>query len=142
MAAIATHEDVAARLARTLTEAQQQQATAVIASVTGLIGDTTGLTVDEVEALSPVPETLKALAVDKAVLLVDNPGGLAAFTETLGAHTYSGTYPRAADIGIFLSADERRRVRRAVGGTGFLSVGLETPYSGVDSDADELELPL
>jgi hypothetical protein len=130
MAPIATSEDVTDRLGRDLTNAEQAQAVAVIATVTGLIADAADLTAADVESLDPVPETFKALCVEKAVTTVGNPLGLAAQSEQLGAHQTSSTFQRSNDGGVYLSAQEERRVRRALKRTSFTAVTCETPYSG------------
>lgn len=113
----ATYSDVEARLARALTAAEQTAATAVIASVTGLITEECGKAdvTDWADDLNPVPETLKSLCVEKAIAAISNPRGAASESVRLGAAERSTTYPRAGDIGIFLSDEERLRARRAVG---------------------------
>ncbi len=117
MADLATAADVAARLGRELTVEETDAADAAIATVTGLIAEAVNKPTSWADTLSPAPETLKALCVEKAIGIIANPENLASTAETLGAFSDSRTFPRAADIGIFLSADERRRVRRAVFGT-------------------------
>lgn len=129
--AFATYSDVATRLARTLTTAEQNQATAVIAAVTGLITEEVGKAdvANWAATLSPVPETLKSLCVEKAVAVISNPRSVASESVRLGAAERSSTFPRASDIGIFLSDEERLRARRAVGAP---TAGTSRPRSVVD----------
>lgn len=138
---LATADDVAARLGRDLTPAEITQAEAAIAATTGLIATEVGLTAVEVVAINPRPGYLKTLCVEKAVAVIVNPHGLAASSEQLGQWQHSETYPRAADIGLFLSDGERRRIRRAVRGGAFQATSFETPYSGTALD-DEPDLVL
>lgn len=134
--AFATDDDVATRLGRVLTSAEEAQATAVIATVTGLIADAAGRDGDWATALSPVPETLKALCVEKAVGAIVNPSNLAAQSETLGAASRSQTFPRSGDVGVFLTDAETRLVSWAVYGT---NSGTASPESMVDRVIDLAE---
>jgi hypothetical protein len=132
MSPIAAAEAVKDRLGRELPPDETTQATAIIATVTGLIADTLGTTTDAVEALDPVPTTFITICVEKAALIITNPTGLASESEQLGSYQHSMTYQRANDIGIYLSDDEQRRVRRAAKRSSFVPVTLHTPYSGDD----------
>lgn len=127
--AFATTTDVETRLGRGLTSAESALAAAVITSVEGLIAEALGKDQDWIDALDPVPTTLSQLCIEKAVALITNPEGAASVSETLGAYSNSTTFPRAADIGIFLSRDEVARVRQAVSG---LSRGTARQASVVD----------
>lgn len=119
--AFPTYTEVATRLGRTLTTAEQAIATAVIGSTTGLIAEAVGRDSDWAGDLDPVPQTLSELCIQKAIGAITNPSGVASHSETLGAYQHSETFPRAADIGVFLSPDERARVRRAVYGSSIAS---------------------
>lgn len=106
---------------RPLTDAQRTAAEAAIRATTGLIAEAVGKTQDwvaELVAEDAVPTTLQQLCIQKAIGLVANPEGLASMSKTLGAFSSSRTFPRSADIGIFLSDAELARVRRAVYGLG------------------------
>lgn len=113
--AFATHADVATQLGRTLTSAEQNQATAVIGRVEDLILEAAGRDDDWAAALEDVPATFTQLCVDKAIATITNPSAVASQSETLGEYQHSETFPRAADIGVRLSPDERREARRAAG---------------------------
>lgn len=114
--AFATPADVAVRLGRELTDAEEAFAEAVIGDVTGLIADHLGLDDDWAAALDPVPRVFKTLCVEKTILVGSNPNGLSSRSETLGAYAESESFRREAG-GIQLSDDEERRVRRAYFGT-------------------------
>lgn len=116
MNTFATAGDVAARLGRTLTTDEQNQATAVIGTVSGLILEAVGRDDEWADDLDPVPVTFKAVCVEKVVSILANPDGLASLSKTLGSFTHSATFPRAADIGIFLSPLEVAAVRTALSG--------------------------
>lgn len=120
MAAIATSADVAARLGRDLTASELGIVDAILPSIFGLFADATGKTVAQLEEGDYL--LLKTVAVEKALQIVNNPRGLASMSQQLGAEQRSETYPRASDVGIFLTDDEERRIRQVVFGTGSASV--------------------
>lgn len=115
--AFAAHSDVATRLGRDLTSKEQSQATAVIATVEGLIAEAVGRDTNWAAGLSPVPATLKTLCVEKAVLAIVNPHAVASQTESLGEYSRAEVFPRSSDVGIQLSHDEGMRCRAAVYGS-------------------------
>lgn len=140
----ATPADVATRLGRALSAAEQVLATQVIESVTGQIADAVDRDAAWAAALDPVPKTLKTLCVEKVIIVGTNPNGLAAESEDLGAHSYSRTFQRSNDVGIFLTENEKRLAREAVYGT---LAGSSSPRSMIDRiqdlnesrDVDEVE---
>lgn len=111
--AFASAEDVAERFPRDLTVDEEVIADAVIASVTGQITDAVDRDSGWAAALDPVPETFKALCVEKAISAISNPMNVASESETLGAWSRSQTFPRLQDVGALLTAAEERRVRQA-----------------------------
>lgn len=111
----ATTTDVATRLGRDLTDAERAQAQ-------GALEDTAGLMRVEADKdddwmPDPVPATLKAMSIQKAVAALINPNNVAATSRTLGAFSESLTFQRSQDGGVFLSEEEGRRVRLAVYGS-------------------------
>jgi hypothetical protein len=131
--AFATQEDVEIRLGRVLSEAEGFQADAVITTVTGLIADAVDRSAAWAADLDPVPETLRALCVEKAIGAIANPSNLASESEQLGAHQRSHTFPRAGDVGLFLTDAEQRRSREAVYGA---TTGSSSPRSMIDRVTD------
>lgn len=140
-AGFATADDVAARLGRELADNEQDQATLVIAIVTGLITDVVSEDAEWATDLDPVPTTYRALCIEKAVSALSNPESLAATTERLGHHEEGRTFSRSRDGGIVLTSAEERSIRKTYRQHRRSSVTLETPYS--PSTIDDLpELPL
>lgn len=115
--AFATAEDVATRLGRDLSAAEEALAEYVIDSVTGEIVDAVDQDADWATALTPVPSVFKTLCVEKVVVVGTNPNGLASESKTLGQASQSRTYQRSNDDGIFLTDSEKRKVREAYYGT-------------------------
>lgn len=115
-------EAVGVRLGRTLTDAEAETATAVIASVTGLIAEAVGKAADWVA--SPVPATFSVLCVEKAVGAIVNPAGLSSEMEQLGQYQHQAGYPEGSAI--CLTDAEGRQARKALYGT---NVGSASPDS-------------
>lgn len=115
--AFAVANDVATRLGRSLTTAETSLCTQTIEAVTAQIIDEVDRTAAWAAALSPVPGVLKTLCVEKCVVAIANPNGLAAESETLGQHSHSRTFQRTSDVGVFLTENEKRLARLAVYGT-------------------------
>ena len=143
---LATAADVAVRLGRSLTAAETAMAEQVIAAVTGQIVDAVDRDAAWADGLDPadVP-VLKALCVEKVIVVGTNPNGLAAESEALGAHSHSRTFQRSNDAGMFLTDQEQRLCRSAVYGT---LTGSSTPRALEDRltdlregrDVDEVEV--
>ena len=127
--AFATSDDVAARLQRTLTSAEQAAATAAIADVTGQIVEAVDRDAAWAAALVDVPATFKAICVEKALAAITNPLGVAA--QALGAASY--TFRRNSDGGVLLTDSDERRVRRAWFGT---ATGTARTRSAIDDVLD------
>lgn len=105
--AFATTADVETRLGRSLTTAEEAMAEQVIDTVTELIVEIAGKAEEDLTA-----SYFQALCIDKVLLIGANPNGLASESETLGDHTYSKTFPRNSDDGLFLTEREEHTVRR------------------------------
>lgn len=133
--AFATASDVATRLGRALTDDETDQATAAIVTVTGLIVEAVYQDDAWAAALDPVPTTLSTICIEKAISVIANPTNIASGSETLGAHQVSQTYPRSSDVGVFLSAGERTRARRAVYGSQITDVRTPTELEDFLEDA-------
>lgn len=109
-------------MGRELTDSERETAEFILDVVSQAIAE-------EFDVPEPAPSVVKMVCVEKVVGALNNPQGLATFSEQLGSYQRSGTFPRAADIGIFLSEQDRRAIRRAVGSI-FKAIRLATPYSG------------
>lgn len=108
----ATTAEVAARLGRALTSAEQTQVSEVLVGVGGLLHEAAG----KPAAWDPVPPPplFKTLSVEKAVGVIANPLSLASESEQLGAYQRSQTFQRGMDVGIFLTEHEEQLVADAV----------------------------
>ncbi len=105
--ALATTDDIATRLGRSLTEPEEALSELTIELTQGLILEVAGT--DEPD---PVPAYYRALCIEKTINVGANPNGLAAESESLGAWSHSQTFQRAGDIGIFLTEREEFQIRR------------------------------
>lgn len=119
--AFATTQDVADRMARTLSDAEDAAAELVIEVVTGLIATEAGQNAAWADELEPVPAYLRALCIEKATGVIANTENLANYSRTLGAYSESKTFPRSTDGGIVLTEAEGRMVRAAVYGSAIAS---------------------
>lgn len=129
----ATPDDVATRLGRELTAAEETFAAGVIADVTGLIADAVDKDGEWAEALDPVPQTLKSLCVEKVVRVAANPSALQRRSEQLGAYQVSEDYSTGSAYGVCLTDAEELRARRAVYGA---STASSSPRSLIDRIQD------
>lgn len=127
----ATAAHVSTRLGRDLTDAETDQVESVIEIVDGLIRDAVDRDADWDP--DPVPAALKELCIQKAISAIANPQNVAAYSESLGAHSYSTTFQRSQDGGLFLSEAEGRACRLAVYGT---NAGSGSSRSMIDRSID------
>ena len=78
---------------------------------------------------------MKALAIDKSVVAITNPGGAETTSETLGAYRYTQGFTTDANGAVALTDAEERRVRRAVYGTNVAAPRLNSVLDDVyDTD--------
>lgn len=132
----ATIADITGRLGRDLTAAEADQVDVLLELASDLLNEAVGQDRDWAEALTDVPAPLRTITVEVVARVLLNPAGVASVTETLGAYSHTERFDGAAvaGLGLFLTADEERRARRAVNGATFSAVTLETPYSGSSGD--------
>lgn len=120
----ATTENVAVRLGRPLTAAEEAMSQQVIDDVTGLIAEACGKDSDWITDLDPVPTSFRVLCVEKALAVGGNPNQLRSHSQVLGARQDSRTF-RDGD-GVFLTDEEQRMVRAIVNagaGSAWVEVG-------------------
>lgn len=129
--AFATNVDVATRLGRDLTDAEEATVDSVLDSVDGLIRDAASKDADWTP--SPVPTTLSELSIQKAIQALANPNSLASESKEIGAWSRSQTFPRSSDGGVFLTDAEARLVRFAVYGTNRATVMAGSIFEESDS---------
>jgi hypothetical protein len=136
--AFAKASDVEKRIGRALTDLEKGVAESAISTVTGLIIDCVDRDQAWADALDSVPAALTGLCVEKALGAVSNPLNLASESETLGAYSNSQTFPRSADVGVFLTPFEERIVSRAIYGT---TTGSSVPKGMFDREIELAESP-
>lgn len=119
--AFATVSDIAIRMGRDLTAAEEGQASLLLTFVTNLIAGEVNKTAEWAATLSPIPTRLRVVAIEATVRVLQNPLAVRSVQEQLGAHSQSRSY---ADVsaGLQLTDQECRDVRRAVHGSGTASV--------------------
>jgi hypothetical protein len=124
-----TVADVATRLGRDLTDAEQGTVAMLCELVTSEMAAAADKDAAWLAALTEVQPPLRVIAIDVVTRLMRNPTGLSSTSETLGAYSYTqrfaGDGESASVGGMALTAREERRVRRLILGT---SVGtIEVP---------------
>jgi hypothetical protein len=129
---LATTAEVATRMGRALTAAEQATAAQLLATLDAIVVEEAGKTLDWLEDLEEVPLQLQQLAIEKVKALLENPQGLAAESKGLGQYTRSRTYRRQGDGGgeLWLTPAEGSLVRRVVWGQG--APASSTPRSLID----------
>lgn len=148
--AFATSAEVKIRLQRDLTSDETALVNQIITSVEGLIIEAVDRDQDWADGLTTPPATLKVLCIEKALAAIVNPAGLVAQSEQLGQYQHTDTFQRPEDgatVGVFLSPDERRRVRKAVYGTNVSQARMKSiidpafPLTAEDLQEDNDRLP-
>ena len=113
--AFATSTDVATRLGRELTSAEEEQADLLLDMATASIANAVGKDDEWAEDLSPVPEILRGFCIELTCRAMANPQGLFSKSETIGSYSYTNSFNRDTPSGLSLSPLEQRVLRKAVG---------------------------
>jgi hypothetical protein len=113
--AFATTQDVAARLGRELTEAEDEQAEYLLDAATSVVAEALGRDDAWADALDPVPTIVLVYTVELVVRAMGNPQGAASVQETLGQYSHSVRYDPGT-AGMVLTDLETLRLRRGVNG--------------------------
>lgn len=120
--AFATTSDVAARLGRALTSAEEDQAEALLDAAQATIE----VVIDRAEAdLDTVPDVCGSVCVSMVLRGMANPHGFASDTESLGAYSKSQTYGRDSGSELTPTQAETLILRRAVYGKTTASSKME-----------------
>ena len=112
-----THTDIATRLGRSLTTAEQAQADLLLEQAIAAIADACGKDDDWSDNLTPIPAALAGVVIEVVARTLAVPIGVRSTSETLGQHSYSEAYPDQLAGGLQLTDVEVRRVRRIVFGS-------------------------
>jgi hypothetical protein len=119
--ALASSEDISARLGRALSE-QEETSTVVylLEAASAVMEEAAERTAAELEALDPFPPLLRFVTVELVCRSIFNPGALYSYQEKLGAYSYVTRYRSLREDGtsdLVLTKTEELLVRRAVNGT-------------------------
>lgn len=129
--AFATADNVADRLGRKLSDAENGSAEFLIDAATSLVADAVDRDEAWAEALDPVPKVLRLIVVEATCRALNNPAGLDSLQESLGDHSHTQTFRRGADAaGLLLTKPERELARRTVLGAGLTT--MRTPPAGCE----------
>jgi hypothetical protein len=114
---LATIHDVAKRLGRALTEAEEGQVDYLIDAATAVVQEAI-----EIDVPEPVPKVLRVACVELITRAITNPAGLVSESKTLGSYTHtrgfrSHSAAAKTPTGMELTALEEQMVRRAVAPT-------------------------
>lgn len=124
-------EEVETRLARALTGAEAARAEARIVDVSGEVYNLVGEDAfhDSGGGLD-VPDVVVAVVCDAVIRLVENPRGLTG--ETIGDYNWQANHARGGGL-LYLTAAERRTVRRAAGlaAVGTIALQGDLPVGGL-----------
>lgn len=112
-ALFATVDDVRVRLGyASMTGVQEAQARLALELASGLILEEVGKDQEWADALSPVPVAFRAVAIEVAVRVLNNPSAVDRMTKTIGAVSWSGDFGSA---GFGLTEAEKGMLAVAVG---------------------------
>lgn len=129
--AYATLQQLAARVPGGIQQDEEGRATAILADVSAIIADL----VDGTTAAAWVEETpdvVVAVTCSAAYRALVNPLQHASVTE--GSYTWRSDQTD----GVWLTADEEKRIRRAAGQNGFGTIEKETEYGFTGNIIDQL----
>src|ERR1041384_3753744 len=123
--ALASIADFEARLPGSLADSDMARAWAALDDASAWIRAEAGEDwLDDDNVLESVPGAIVAICVAVARMVFDNPGG--ATPESVDGYSYNRAN---ASSDVFLTASERRMIRRALGRSGLGAITLETPYT-------------
>lgn len=129
---LASAEQLSARLGVSLSGVDLERALAAIDDASALVRGEAGEDwVDDHDEPEEVPELIQAIVLQVAYRAYRNPEGV--FSTQVGDVQVS--YGREGHGGaIFLTDDEKKALRRAMGRSAVSSIQLETPYAiGIDN---------
>lgn len=135
--AFATTAEVSARLGRALSEAEDEQATALLNSATALMAQAAGKSLEWANSLEEVPATLEVICTEIVVRVMSNPEGLSSMRETLGSYSYAQDFADPAPNGapsLMPTQAERAAIREAVGAPSTITVRMRSPLYTFDDD--------
>lgn len=133
MPTFAETSDIAIRVQRTLSDSEEALAEQLLAAIGDEILETTGR--DEawataLEAGGKIEQALKGVSIEAVSRMLGNPASAESLTEQLGSYSYTQRFRTAAlSAGLYLTEQERRRVRFVVYGRTVASTRMESIIS-------------
>lgn len=114
----ATALEVAARMGRTFTEAETDQANMLLAMVSQMVAAELGKDATWPSTLTVVPPILRLVAIESVTRVLTNPSGARSESEQLGAYSHTTSYASDGPPAFSLTAWEISLINQAVFGTG------------------------
>lgn len=112
-----TKTDIASRIGRALTSAEDDQAELLLDQAVSLVAGACDKDDDWADALDPIPTGLASIVIEATARAMAAPIGLRSRQETLGQHSYSESFPDQLAQGLQLTEAEELRARRIVFGS-------------------------
>lgn len=126
-----TNADIALRLARDLSAAEEAQADLLLEQAIAAVADACGLDDDWAAALTPIPAALAGLVIELVARTMAVPIGVRSTQEQLGQYSHTESYPDAFAGGLQLTDVEERRARRIVFGSNTATTRAESILNDV-----------
>lgn len=112
-----TNAEIATRLGRTLTTAEEDQADLLLEQAVAAVADACGKDDDWADALDPIPVALAGIVIEATARAITAPIGVRSTQEQLGSYSHSESYNDQLAQGLQLTPAEERRARRIVFGS-------------------------
>lgn len=124
-AAFAASDDVATRLGRDLSTKETENVPGLLESATAVIADAAGYDEGWASQLVPIPKLLSTLCVELVCRVLPNPSQWDSVRQQVGSYSFQASQ---TTVGMQLSDNETRMVRRAVHGRETDSVQVESSF--------------
>ena len=135
MPTFADSADMATRAARSLSTAEESLADMLLEAVGDEILEALDRDEDWADALDTdgkIYRALKGVSIEAVNRVLANPNSAESLSEQLGSYSHSEKFRESAvSAGLYLSALERRRIRKVVYGRNVVSARMESVISDV-----------
>lgn len=121
-----TNAEIATRLGRPLTTAEEDQADLLLEQAVAAVADACGKDDDWSAALDPIPAALAGIVIEATARAITAPIGVRSTQEQLGSYSRSESYNDQLAQGLQLTSAEERRARRIVFGSNSGSATLQS----------------
>lgn len=133
MPTFAETTDIETRLARSLTDAEGDLVEQLLESIGDEILEATGHDEDWADALDAdekIYKAFKGVSIEAVRRLLTNPSSAESLSEQLGSYSHTERFrEEALSAGLYLTDQERRRVRKVVYGRNVVSTRMESVIS-------------